>query len=78
MSEKTITFFIGCTVKFEQDDKEFRTSEEIAAFCTTPGGRRRDDMNFYTSGMKIVGISEEKPNLAVGRVSSAYLIFLIF
>ena len=62
-------------MKFEQDDKEFRASEEIAAFCTTPGGRRRDDMNFYTSGMKIVGISEEKPNLAVGRVGSVYLIF---
>lgn len=49
----------GCTVKFEQDDKAFMTSEEVADFCTTPGGRKRDNMNFYTSGMKIVLIKEQ-------------------
>ena len=47
-------------MKFEQDDYEFRTSEDIADYCTTPGGRKRDNMNFYTSGMKIVNIKTEQ------------------
>ena len=47
-------------MKLGQDDKQFMMTEEVAAFCTTPGGRRRDDMNFYTSGMKIVDIKEEE------------------
>lgn len=45
------------------------TTEDVAAFCTTPGGRRRDDMNFYTSGMKIVEI-REKPSRNSARVCS--------
>lgn len=55
-----LCFLKGCIVKFEQDDKEFMTSEEVADFCTTPGGRKRDNMNFYTSGMKIVGMKTEQ------------------
>ena len=55
-------------MKFEQDDKAFMKTEDVAAFCTTPGGRRRDDMNFYTSGMKIVEIQEEKPSINTARV----------
>ena len=55
-------------MKFEQDDKEFMLTEEVAAFCTTPGGRRRDDMNFYTSGMKIVTIKEEDQSLSSAQV----------
>ena len=44
-------------------------TEDVAAFCTTPGGRKHDDMNFYTSGMKIVEIREEKPSVLTARVS---------
>lgn len=68
-----LCFLRGCSVKFEQDDKEFMTTEDVAAFCTTPGGRRRDDMNFYTSGMKIVEI-REKPS----RNSAREMIELTF
>ena len=53
---------------------EFRTTEEVAAFCMTPGGRRRDDMNFYTSGMKIKDIKEEKPNPSFARVKRFILL----
>ncbi|XP_066933009.1 uncharacterized protein [Clytia hemisphaerica] len=55
-----LCFLKGCHVKFEQDDLNFRTSEEVADYCTTPGGRKRDNMNFYTSGMKIVCIKMEQ------------------
>lgn len=58
-----LCFLQGCRVKFEQDDKEFMLTEDVAAYCTTPGGRRRDDMNFYTSGMKIVQIQEQDQSL---------------
>lgn len=64
---------LGCTVKFEQDDKEFMTSEEVADFCTTPGGRKRDNMNFYTSGMKIVLIKEQT-SVNSARVSLLFLL----
>ncbi|XP_047145963.1 uncharacterized protein LOC100201739 isoform X2 [Hydra vulgaris] len=62
-----LCFLKGCNVKFELDDKEFMKTEDIAVFCTTPGGRRRDDMNFYTSGMKVREIKEEKPSFTSAR-----------
>lgn len=62
-------FISGCRVKFEQDDKEFMLTEDVAAYCTTPGGRRRDDMNFYTSGMKIVQIQEQDQSFNSAQVS---------
>ena len=63
-----LCFLKGSRVKFEHDDKDFMTSEDVADFCTTPGGRRRDDMNFYTSGMKIVEILDVKASPASARV----------
>ena len=63
-------------MKFELDDKEFMKTEDIAVFCTTPGGRRRDDMNFYTSGMKVREIKEEKPSFTSARVIFLSVIFI--
>ena len=68
----SLHFCTGCHVKFEQDDLNFRTSEEVADYCTTPGGRKRDNMNFFTSGMKIVGIKMEQ-SLNSARVSTLNL-----
>lgn len=59
-------------MKFERDDKEYMTSEEVADFCTTPGGRKRDNMNFYTSGMKIVLIKEQT-SVNSARVSVLFI-----